>query len=194
MRKTEKLNMIANYCTYAAKVNVHQKVHKGLNCGADGRAFEMVIKAAMGNFRFDGVAKAGRTDTTKKIDGKQVTFEIKTGCGELGILDESGNIVKTCLTADYVIYAPQVFHDSDYLKQAYVMSAEDFIQGLSDCGLVRRKASSNMNTRKKNGQDWYYDRLAIQSFLNSGKATDRMYEMLDTHGVRYDKWLKERGL
>jgi hypothetical protein len=187
MTKTEMA--VKNYMEYAKNVDVHQKATKGVNSGAYGSAYEMQVKLALNNRHFNGVAKKGRIDTTKKINGKKLSFEIKQGCGELAIIDMSGKIVKSCFNTDYIIYCPDFDINRNVLKQSYIIATEEFIPMLFSIGLVRKKMSSAMYNRPESAR--YHDKLAIQSFLNSEKKTNLFYDLLEEKAESLESWIIE---
>ena len=192
MKKQETIKKVNEYLTYAKNVNVHVIPTKKVNSGAHGRAYEQAVKLAIGNYRFNGIANPTAVDTTKKINGKKATFEIKTGCGELGNLDVNGNIINSVFKRDYIIYSPEYTPEMDVLKASYVLKGCDFLDALRECGLIRYKKSSNMIKQPKELQ--YNDKMAIQSFTNSNKKLNQWYDALATYGTRLDKWLSEKGL
>lgn len=195
MRKTQvdALNRLNQYRQYAKAVDVHQSPVSGVHSGAHGISYEMAVRYALGNYRSKrNAAAAGRVDTTKRVEGVLAAIEIKSGCGELATLDANGNILRTVFTRDYVVYAPEYTPEADVLKVSYVLTADDFMTALTEARAIRFKKSTNMTKRPKEEQ--YSDRLAIQTFSNSRKATDRMYDALETYGVRLDKWMEQVGL
>ena len=192
MKKQETVKKVNEYLHYANSVNVHVIPTKKVNSGAHGRAYEQAVKLAIGNYRFNGIAKPSAVDTIKKVDDKKATFEIKTGCGELGNLDANGNIINSVFKRDYIIYSPEYTPTMDVLKASYVLTGCDFLDALRECGLIRYKKSSNMTKQPKELQ--YNDKMAIQSFTNSKKKLNQWYDALATYGTRLDKWLSEKGL
>lgn len=182
---TQKVN---EYNAYAKTVDVHQKPQIGLNSGAHGRDFETRAKLAIGNYRFDGVAKAGRHDSTKKINGKITSIEFKSGAGELATLDEFGNYTHSILDSDLIVYAPEYSPDYDVIKQAYVLTTVAFMDIMDELKLARYKKSSAMLKRESEYQ--YYDRLTIQTFSTSRKKTDALYNALEESAVTLAEFIE----
>lgn len=178
---------IENYSAYAEQNNCHRKPVAGNNCGCDGRLYEQLVKVALGNYKFKGVAKSGHADT-KKLGN---SFEIKQGCGELGVIDENGNIVSTVFTKDYIIYAPDYMVGDNVKYVSWVMTTAQFLSALNECGLIRKKVSSFMSRRKAQGLDWYPDRIAIQSYKNSHRKYNLWTETLENYGQPLCDWLEE---
>ena len=107
---------------------------------------------------------------------------MKTGCGELGKITykKDGEAVIHIRKVDYYIYAPEYNENYNALKQAYVISQNDFLSLLDDIGLIRQKKSSYA---VKNGFD-KPDKIAIQSFKNSKKKYNALYDGLETYGIK----------
>lgn len=190
-REAQRQN-VAQYLDYAAKTDVHVKPTKGINSGAHGNAFERAVKLELGNYRFKGTAKRGHYDSTKKIDGNRYRIEIKQGAGELATLDENGNIIHSELTADLFIYAPEYDPNFDVIYQAYVLTTDNFIACIKAARLTRLKKSTAQYRRPEDER--YYDRLAIQTFTNSKKAMERLYNALEEYGQPLNKWLVENKI
>jgi hypothetical protein len=188
MTKTE--IQVMEYVAYAKSVNVHVKPTKTISSGLHGHAFERVLKfSAFGNKHFKGTSPAGRVDTRKKINGSYMSFEIKQGCGELGILDKNGKITKSCFNTKYMIYCPDFDINRDFIKQAYIIDTSVFLNLLGEIGLIRKKMSSAMYNRPVELR--YHDRITIQTFLNSEKKTNLFYDRLEELGESFENWIKE---
>lgn len=178
---------LGKYAEYAILNNAHQIPKKGINSGSDGRLYEPLVKLSLGNYRFNGVAKAGYTDTRKLGE----LFEIKQGCGELGVIDEKGEIVSSVFSKDMIIYAPDYRVGDDVRYVSWVFTTTSFFQALESCGLIRVKTSSYMNRRKQEGMEWYPDRIAIQSYKNSRKKFEAWQDAMEKYGKPLDEWLEE---
>lgn len=189
MTKKKQVEDVQGFNRYAASVNVYQKPRRGLNSGLHGNAFEQAGKLAIGNYQFKGVAKPGRADSRKKIDGTTLKIEFKSGAGELAVIDENGLYISGVWDSDIVVYAPEFNPMLDVTKQAYVFSTFDFIKVLNLAGLVRMKASSDMKDVPEEFR--YKDRITIQSFKNSNKKYNLFYELLKEYGVSFEKWIQE---
>lgn len=191
-RQKEAFERLNNYMAYATRVDVHQVPTKGVNSGANGRAFEQAVKVALHNYRSKGITAANRADTIKKIDGVIQSIEIKQGAGELATLNEYGEIVTTIFKRDLIVYAPEYEASDNVLQTAYVMSTNTFMKVLDEAGLIRYKKTSSMTKRDKEEQ--YNDRMAIQTFTNSQKKLNLFYDLLEENGAKLGTWLKEKGL
>lgn len=189
MRKAEFLKKIESYTEYAKNTNVHVKPTKDTNSGAWGRLYEMLAKENLDNYR-TLVSAAGKFDTTKK--GYKI--EIKSGCGELGVLDVNGKLKSVVKKSDYVFYSPFYAPGDTFEESTYVLTSEDFFTALEEAGLIRDKVSSAMNKKKQAGENWYPDRKAIQSYMNSKKALNRWLDALDTYGMTVEEWKEKVGL
>lgn len=194
----EKMNA---YREYTRECDCYVTPTKGINSGSDGRMYELAVKMCLNNYRFSGiVASAKSIDTTKKIGGKVCKFEIKSGCGTLCNLDREGNIINSpLLKSDYVIYSPRYYNDVPVAKQAYVFSISDFLFVLGECGLIRYKYSGNQYFINKDGKkerkaNAYYDKMTIQTFLNSKCKTELLYDMLEQYGQRLDNFCTENNI
>ena len=179
MKKNDFLTKVSNYVAYA------QGEHR--NDGANGTSYEMAVKVALGNCNGQLKSRAGIVDTRKG----GYSIEIKSGCGELATLNEDGEIVSTVFKRDIIVYAPFYEAGDDVFCTSYVLTTEDFFKALEEARLIRTKVSSAMNKKKQNGETWYYDRMSIQSFKNSQKATDRWLDALEMYGTDLRSWLEE---
>jgi hypothetical protein len=191
MKKAECLERNAKYHAYAQSVEVHQKPTEGVNSGAHGNDFERQIKMAMGNYRFNGVANAKQADTTKRLHGANIRFEIKSGCGELIRYNRDGECVGDIRNSDYIIYCPEYDINRPAQEQAYIFPATMFFNLMLKNGMLREKKSSNMMKQPKELQ--FYDRITIQSFNNSKKKTALMYELMK-EGVPLNVFIEVMGL
>ena len=149
----------------------------GIDNGIGGKCFEVCTVAEIVK-RCKGVKSTGRCDLTRK----GVTYELKTGCGELGKItyNADGKGVMRIRKVDFYVYAPEYNEHYNALKQAYVISQCDFLSLLDDIGLIRQKKSSYA---VKNGFD-KPDKIAIQSFKNSKKKYNALYDGLETYGIK----------
>lgn len=199
--KAKAMEKMNTYREYAKNCNCYITPTKGVNSGSDGRAYELSVKMCLNNYRFGGiVASAKSIDTTKKINGKICKFEIKSGCGTLGILDREGNIINSpLLKSDYVIYTPRYYFNTPVAKQSYVFAVQDFLFVLGECGLIRYKYSGlqyfiNEDGQKERKADAFYDKMTIQTFLNSKRKTELLYDLLEQYGKRLDKFCIENNI
>ncbi len=202
LNKAALVKYILKYNGYAATRDVHVKPTKGLSSGSHGRLYELLIKLALGNYKFAGVAAAGQYDTRKVINGKTCHIEIKSGAGELIALGALNEITADIRRADYVIYSPQytpvITDDCDAaiknaVKQSYIMPALEFFTMLVDNDLTRLKRSTQTYGEAFFG-DPQYDRITIQSFENSRKKTDLLYTLLEKNAMPLQDWLQQVGI
>lgn len=136
--------------------------------GAQGKNFEIALrKAVQKNARRNDVSAKGCVDIKfMEIgeDGKRhaIKVECKTGAGELGVRFEDGSndLEKHLFKNDYLFYAPLGFDG-----KVYIFEPREFVEKASNINRIRwEKTSTLMNERKKAGEEWYKDRVAIQSF------------------------------
>lgn len=182
MTKKEIINNFINYRNYAINTNYNVKPTKGTNSGCGGRTFEYAVKLALGNIKGAAhISAAAQKDTVKTLEGLKKSFEIKSGCGVIANINESGEYYGAMLKSDYTIYCPEYDETAPVFVQAYVIPTTDFIAMLQDLGLLRLKMSGAQyeNGAKKDGA--YYDRLTIQSFKNSKRKTAALYEALESY-------------
>lgn len=181
----------------AKEINVHQVPTKDLHSGKDGQVFEYMVKLAIGNTNFIGIAKQGVVDTRKKIGEKLLKIEIKQGAGELATLNRDGSIKTSILKSDLIIVTSiYSLKKADVLKCAYVFNTEDFINLVDELGLIRYKVSSNQLRKAKSDSSYikYHDKMTLQTLSNS---PSRLYEYelaLAEHGTRLDKWLSDNNI
>lgn len=205
MKKNETKRAIAYqlliaYLAYAEAVNVHQKPTEGVNSGAEGRAFERAINYEFGLLdRSKSVQGAGAFDTVKyvTIDDKKrrISIEDKTGAGTLATLDENGNILTSpLLKSDFVVYTPRFYPSYGVKKQALFFETSVFMDILNKHGLIRKKLSGKMTAKKKNGDNWYYDVMSIQSFTNSKKKFQAFTSDLFFEGMTFDDFIEEYNI
>jgi hypothetical protein len=130
--------------------------------GRNGKAFEGFCKIAdCGYIRGNNVVTSNKKPYDTTLYGSPI--EYKTGCGELDTLIEHYNNNDPVI----VCYSPT----ADKYDR-YWLTVEDFIDGLSSIGLIRKKKSSR-------GKEV----TAIQSFKNSRKKTAELYDMLSTYQI-----------
>lgn len=175
MSKTKE---VITYYTERAKATPWESMPTtGIDNGIGGKCFEVCTVAEIVK-RCNGVKPTGRYDMTYK----GTTYELKTGCGELGKItyNADGEEVIHIRKVDFYIYAPEYNENYNALQQAYVISQNDFLSLLEYIGLIRRKKSSYAI---KNGLD-RPDRITIQSFKNSNKKYNALYDGLETYGIK----------
>lgn len=181
----------------AKEINVHQAPTKDLHSGKDGQVFEYMVKLAIGNTNFIGIAKQGEVDTRKKIDDKMLKIEIKQGAGELATLNRDGSIKTSILKSDLIIVTPiYSLKKPDVLECAYVFDTEDFINLVDELGLIRYKTSSNQLRKAKSDSSYikYHDKMTLQTLSNSPTRLGEYEEALAEYGIRLDKWLASNDI
>lgn len=167
----------------------------GRNTADDGRIgkqFEGYCKLLIGNVNGKVVSAAGDLDTRKRMkDGTWATFEMKTGCGNLGTLDRAGNLVTTCLNADYMVYCYRFDTNEPVETQAYVLPMAEFVEVLNAFNLIYRKYSTPMEKRPV--AERYYDVLGIQQMSSDRrrKCREGFITMIEERGTRYDLFVEE---
>lgn len=192
MKKSEVVEMVKDYMDYVLNTDIHQSCVKGINNGADGNLYEMLIKLALNNCKFDGVSKRGRTDTKKKINNIIANIEIKNGCGELGVLDSKGNIKSLVFKRDYIIFNIDWMPEFDVVQCSFICKAMDYYKILNESGLIRKKMSTAQYKRPKT--DRYYDRIAIQSYKNSKRKTDLYYDNAIKYAIPLKQFLTSNNI
>ena len=189
MKKTEVIEKRTSYNANAIKLDalLHTKAVKGStdDKGRNGKNFESQVKSYLGNYKKAGITTIGKVDTTKTYNGKRVKIEIKQNASEIATIDKNGTIKSVLLSADYVIYAPEYSPAYAVECQAYVLDAKQFIDLLSENGLIRYKMSSAQY--KKAEDERWHDRITIQS-LNSKARYNRMYDLLEEYGTLLKEW------
>lgn len=194
------LALLTAYLAYAFSVNVHQTPKKGINSGAEGRAFERAINYLFGLLKRSGMVQGANSFDCIKyrtINGKKkrITIEIKTGSGTLGVLDNNGNIISSpLLKSDFIAYVPQFFDGIPAKNQVLFFETSVFMDILKNNGLIRKKMSGKMSARKKAGLDWYYDILSIQSFKNSKKKFTAFTNDLFFEGLTFSDFINIYGI
>lgn len=167
--------------------------------GRKGKKAEGLFKILCDNIRGRVVSLPGRVDTRKKLNnGQWADFEVKTGHGELGVLDAEGNIVKTCLTSDYMVYCYKYNEKGtldemldSFAENAYVFPMATFIDLLNKYNLIYKKKSSAMGKVEKERQ--YNDRLGIQQFETERrrKVKEGFLNDLEAEGIPVMTFIEE---
>ena len=182
-----KTSEVVTYYTEKAKATPWEATPTvGVDNGIGGKCFEVCTVAEIVK-RCKGVKSTGRCDLTLK----GTTYELKTGCGELGKItyNADGKEVIHIRKVDFYVYAPEYNENYNALQQAYVISQNDFLSLLDDIGLIRYKKSSYA---VKNGFD-RPDKITIQSFKNSRKKYNALYDGLETYGIKASIYFNKGG-
>lgn len=98
------------------------------------------------------------------------SIEIKSGGGELAVLDDNGQIVKDFTSNDYIAYAPVLDLDLDATEQLRVFTTDQFLELAKSMKLIRTKRSSK-GTKQ--------DRITMQSWNKKDLTTGRNLKMLE---------------
>ena len=160
------------------------KEFKATDSGANGKMFELMLKEFFG-MKNVTVSKQGKIDLIKYVDGYRKLFELKTASGELATLDKDGNI-KDCITKnDFVIY------QATATSKVYIMDAKAFWFMVNNNNLVRDKASTYQSKQKKDGLEWYKDKLTLKTIddKTSYKQRDKINALLEKNAVTLDEFV-----
>lgn len=177
MNKTQFEEKVSSYNEYVSYNMPYVVPTIGVNSGNVGRLFEMTVKSLMNNYKGNFVSRAGHADTTKKVNGKIQSIEIKSGCGELAKIDSNGiHWYKSPIT---------VYSYDGTIENAVVMETSHFFDLLEACELIRFKRSSHYNA----SCGYEYDRITIQSFKNSKKKFRLWTETLSNE-LSLTNWLE----
>ena len=179
-----------NYKKYAEAEQIYCPPTQGVNSGARGRLLELTVKRDLG-INFKVVSGAYRPDCIIKINGQWQTIEVKSGSGELARVNPNGTLTAETRKKDWVIYSPQYDGENSLI---YVITGEQFYNGLNAIGLIRFKKSRNYVSICGASDNYQRgDRLAIQSFRNSIRKETAWVEWLEKNAVHYNEWLELIG-
>ena len=121
-----------------AKINTLQIMEdclaraKSNDCGAIGKAFELATHLFITpTSNVERATKAGTWygDILKTVDGERMRIEVKTGCGELAVID-SGEFTENDLLvkADLIIYCPEFSNNVPVEQQGFVFTRNEFLE------------------------------------------------------------------
>lgn len=159
-------------------INTIANNYKTTDSGKFGKAIEISIKEYF-NRKNTNVSSAGKTDFIKA----RKHYEIKTGAGELGLIDS--RLVKG---SSLVLYVPVVYGDGTIEEQeGFFLTRDMFLQTIEQAGLMRTKKATN-GTMK----------TTIQTFWNvkenkphSKKAYERLIDALyENCEMTLEEWLE----
>lgn len=147
-----------------------------LDSGAIGKAFEYAIHKYITPRTNAIVTRNGSSygDLFKLIDRKRVCFEVKTACGELGVLSTENYILDDLFKGmDYIIYCPEVDTSFPAESQGYVFPRDEFLSFLA--GYDGRGQFLRIKQATNGGY-----RVSIQSFrsANRPKASQPISEYI----------------
>lgn len=157
-----------------------KKVYNEKNDGNKGNCGEGFTKELFGNIKGTVVSAQGRIDTRKRLNtGEWANFEVKTGSGELGKVDQLGNIIETIFEKnDFIVYCYSYELSLDleasllsFKENARILKSEVFEDILETLGLIDIKKSNEQYNRPKELQ--YKDKLAIKNLKNIDKRTGK---------------------
>lgn len=186
MKDNEFKKFTDNYEKYVLHNDPHVPPTQGRSSGSEGRLFEPRVKIALGCTRGEIVSDQNRIDVRKN----GYSIEIKQGFGtELATIQPDGTLKSPLLKSDYIIYCPDfvIGCDIDVNLQSYVLPAVAFFNTVIELGLTRKKRSTPMQKRYKNGNTWYYDRISLQ--VNSNKKRDILYDFLENNSITIKDFL-----
>lgn len=181
-------SIINYYTTRANATDCHVKPTAGIDCGVEGKALEVLTEYALVSRAYKVKKPTAKADIVITTANGKLKVEVKSGCGELATYTANGDVKTAIWQADYVIYIPEYIAGADIRHIARVFPAMRFDDLLEDAGLTRYKRSSYA---VKHGFT-HYDKKAIQSFKNSVRATERMYDIMDK-GMTIDEFLSKIG-
>ena len=183
-----------------------EKVYNEKNDGNKGNCGEGFAKELFGNIRGAVVSAQGKIDTRKRLNtGEWANFEVKTGSGELGKVDQLGNIVETIFDKnDYIVYCYSYELSVDleasilsFKENARVIKSEIFEDILKTLGLIDIKKSNEQYNRPAELQ--YKDKLAIKNLKNIDRRTGKdkrekirteFLNECDRHGYTIDEFIE----
>lgn len=159
-------------------VNIHTKVSKGIDPGANGKtAYQYLAKYISEQLPDVTILMENvRSELVLINGGKEIVVSVKTGCSNLGTKDADG-AWEMIPGVDYVLYAPDVTR-LEYLEQQFrLFNREEFIHFWEKLGLLRYKVSTAKRKQLLSAYgadftiitDAHADVISIQSFTNSGK-------------------------
>lgn len=157
-----------------------KKVYNENNFGNYGNCGEGFAKELFGNIKGAVVSAQGKIDTRKRLNtGEWVNIEVKTGSGELGKVDQLGNIIETIFEKnDFIVYCYSYELSLDleasllsFKENARILKSEVFEDILKTLGLIDIKKSNEQYNRPTELQ--YKDKLAIKNLKNIDKRTGK---------------------
>lgn len=157
-----------------------KKVYNENNYGNYGNCGEGFTKELFGNVKGAVVSVQGKIDTRKRLNtGEWVNIEVKTGSGELGKVDQLGNIIETIFEKnDFIVYCYSYELSLDleasllsFKENARILKSEVFEDILKTLGLIDIKKSNEQYNRPAELQ--YKDKLAIKNLKNIDKRTGK---------------------
>lgn len=132
-----------------------------LDSGARGKAFEIAIHSYIANRTISKVSAQGKKDGWTTYNGKKVSYEVKTACGEIELAHRS----------QLIIYCPEVDTDFEAELQGYVFTREEWLAFVN--GYTGRGSFVRVDTKRGHTH--------IQSFRseNRPKASQPIRDYID---------------
>lgn len=159
-------------------INTIANNYKTTDSGKYGKAIEIAIKEYF-NRKNTSVSSAGKTDFIKA----RKHYEIKTGAGELGLIDS--RLVKG---SSLVLYVPVVYGDGTIEEQeGFFLTRDNFLQVIEQAGLMRTKKATN-GTIKTTIQTFYnVSKNQPHSKKAYARLLDGLYENCE---MTLEEWLE----
>ena len=158
------------YNEYAKTCNVSRAVENHESTGTFGRDLESRLRYILGNYRAKNlVSNRIGNDTTKKVNGHIVKFEIKQRCSTIGDY-RKGYDNFPLLNSNYVLYMMKYSPDmteQEIIDNTFVIPSGEFLTILNSLNLIRN------NTKRLEYQ--------IQVFYTSKKKTSAFYNALSVY-------------
>lgn len=159
-------------------INTIANNYKTTDSGKFGKAIEISIKEYF-NRKNTNVSSAGKTDFIKA----RKHYEVKTGAGELGLLD--GRLVKG---SSLVLYVPVVYGDGTIEEQeGFFLTRENFLKAIEISGLMRTKKATNGTIKTTIQTFWNAKQNKPHSVKAYNRLLDAMYEMCE---CTLEEWLE----
>ena len=132
--------------------------------GAKGKALEISVRAYIQpkSSRI-GVTPQARWygDIRRKNGNNWERLEVKSACGELGIVGNADDLSQLLPKADLVLYAPEVNADIPAEKQTFVFTRDEFMEMISNYpgrgNILRVKSTSSGNGVRVSFQSFQSD-------------------------------------
>lgn len=173
--------------------------------GAKGKSSEIAVKCYINpNSRIKDYVtpQAKAFDIFVRENRKQANIEIKTGCGELAIIDELSDSIAEMICSiypksTYIIYCPEVVDYVPMEKQFFVFTRDKFISMCETYdgrgSIVRIKKPTSNTAYCEHGKY----RLSFQSFRSDGrpkasaKIADHIWDCCYNQPT-LEQWIQER--
>lgn len=159
-------------------INTIANNYKTTDSGRYGKAIEIAIKEYF-NRKNTTVSSAGKTDFIKA----RKRYEIKTGAGELGLLDN-----KLVKGSSLVLYVPIVNKYGTIDEQeGFFITRENFLKAIEISGLMRTKKATNGTMKTTIQTFWNTKQNKPHSAKAYNRLLDAMYEMCE---CTLEEWLE----